>query len=129
IRCDLPAWFMTMLQEQSLECETFQDTGITILQEFNLLDMGQQLNQLLARSGNITSCMLLYLVDDVTVGHTVALAMAGAINSILTPRIRRPRVPIQESWLIHQRLLWHLQCEATTDCEVQGHVVGDPETT
>lgn len=129
VRCDLPQAVRQMLRSDTPECVTFLDYGLTESQELQLIDFGRHIGQLMSREPSTTSCMLLYLADDVTIADQQALTVTGTVNSIVTAQFGVQRVRVQEAWLIHHRLLWHLRCVSTTECTVQGEEVGNPEDT
>src|SRR5690625_4188879 len=74
-------------------------------------------------------CLLLYSSDYVTLSDQHALAVVGTANAVISAQFGLQRVPVQESWLIHHNLLWHLRCAATTECIVQGDAIDDPRAT
>lgn len=129
IRCDLPKGLRKILQSDTLESVTFLDFGLTETQELQLVELGKQLGRLIAREPSTTSCLLIYLPRQVSVSDHYALAATGAINAMILDQLRIQHVVVEESWLIQRRLLWHLQCAATTDCETQGLRLGNPENT
>ena len=129
VRCDLPAALHQILQSDTLESVTFFDFGIIETQELQLMELGKYLGQLMAREPSTTGCLLVYLASDVNVSDHQALAATGTVNALLTAQFALQNILIEESWLIHHDQLWHLRCAATTDCEVQGDALGDPEAT
>lgn len=129
IRCDLPDALHKMLQCDTLESVTFFDFGITETQERQLMELGKYLGQLIVREPSTTGCLLVYLATDASVSDPHALAVTGTVNAMLTAQFGVQGAPIEESWLIHHDQLWHLRCAVTTDCETQGEVLGDPEST
>lgn len=129
VRCDLPEALHKMLQSDTLESVTFFDFGITETQERQLMELGKYLGQLMAREPSTTGCLLVYLATEVSVSDPHALAVTGTVNAMLTAQFGLQGVPIEESWLIHHDQLWHLRCAVTTDCEIQGEILGAPEST
>lgn len=129
VRCDLPDALQHMLRSDTPESVTFMDFGMTESQELQFIEIGRHIGDLMNREPSTTSCLLVYLADDVTVSDQHALAVLGTANAVITAQFGVQGVPVSESWLIHHNTLWHLRCVATTDCVVQGEVVGDPRTT
>ncbi len=129
VRCDLPELLQYMLRSDTPECVTYMDLGLTESQELQIFDTGRHISQLMAKESSTTSCIVAYLPDNVTVSDQQALAVAGSVNSIIATQFGLQQIPVEESWFIHHDTLWHLWCAATTDCEVQGREVGNPELT
>ncbi|MFD6813825.1 DUF4192 family protein [Enteractinococcus coprophilus] len=129
VRCDLPDALHKMLQSDTLESVTFLDFGITETQELQLMELGKQLGQLIAREPSTTGCLLVYLATEVSVSDHQALAATGTVNAMLSAQFGLQGILVEESWLIHHHQLWHLRCASTIDCEIQGDVLGDPEST
>ncbi|HIW46779.1 MAG TPA: DUF4192 domain-containing protein [Candidatus Yaniella excrementigallinarum] len=129
VRCDLPESLQYMLRSDTPECVTYMDLGLTEAQELQMFDTGRYVSQLMAKEPSTTSCVVVYLPDNVTVSDQQALSVAGSINSIIAAQFRIQQIPVEESWFIHHDTLWHLRCAATTDCAVQGRDVGNPELT
>lgn len=129
IRCDLPEVLRLMLQSDTLEGVTFLDFGLTDTQKLQLTELGEHLGQLIVREPSTTGCLLVYLPATVSVSDQHALAATGTVNAMITAQLGIEKVPVEESWLIHHNELWHLRCAVTTDCEVQGQDLGDPEAT
>ena len=129
VRCDLPDAIQHMLRSDTPESVTFMDFGMTESQELQFLDIGRHIGELMIREPSTTSCLLIYLADDVTVSDQHALAVLGTANAVITAQFGVQGVPVSESWLMHHNMLWHLRCTATTDCVVQGEAVGDPTAT
>lgn len=128
-RCDLPGALQHMLRSDTPESVTFWDFGLTEPQELQLIDIGRHMGKLIAKEPSTTSCMLLYLSDDVSVGDQQALSVAGMANSIIAAQFGLQRVSVEEAWFIHHSLLWHLRCASTLECAVQRETVADPEQT
>lgn len=128
-RCDLPDALQHMLRSDTPESVTFLDFGLTNAQELQLIDIGRHLGKLIAKEPSTTSCMLLYISEEVTIADQQALSVVGMANSIIAAQFGLQRVFVEESWFIHHSLLWHLRCAATLECIVQGEEVGDPERT
>lgn len=129
VRCDLPDPLYNMLRSDTPESIIFMDYGLTESLELQFIDVGRHIGQLVAKEPSTTSCLLLYLSEDVTVSDHQALSAAGTANSMITAQFGLQRVRVEESWLLHHSLLWHLRCTATTECTVQGNAVGNPEHT
>lgn len=129
VRCDLPETLQHMLRSDTPESVTFMDFGITEDQELDFIKSGRDIGDLLVREPSTTSCLLVYLADDVTVSNQHALAVMGAANAVFAAQFGLQGVPVQEAWLIHHDMLWHLRCAETTECMVQGERVGDPQAT
>lgn len=128
-RCDLPDSLQHMARCDTPESVTFMDFGMTEAQELQFISTGRDLGELIARDPSTTSCLLVYIADDVTVSDQHALAVMGTANAVLAAQLRLQGIPVQEAWLIHHERLWHLRCPATTECVVQGESVGDPQAT
>lgn len=129
VRCDLPQPIQQMVRSDTPECVTYMDFGLTESQELQLIDVGRYIGQLMASESTTTSCLVLYLCDDVTISNQQALSVTGVANSVIAAQFGLQRVPVEQSWLIHHSLLWHLRCASTTECSVQGSDVGSPEET
>jgi hypothetical protein len=129
VRCDLPEALPNMLRCDTPESVTFMDFGMTEKQELQFIHLGRQVGELMAREPSTSSCLLIYSADDVTVSDQHALAVMGTANAVISAQFGLQRVPVQESWLIHHNLLWHLRCAATTECVVQGDAIDDPRAT
>lgn len=129
VRCDVPDTLQNMLRSDTPEGVTFMDFGLTESTELQLIGIGRHIGRLMAKEPSTTSCVLIYLTDDVTVSDQQALSVAGTANSVVGAQFGLQQVPVEESWLIHHDMLWHLRCAATTDCDVQGDDVGNPEET
>ena len=129
VRCDLPEALQHMLRSDTPESVTFMDFGMTETQELQFIDIGRHIGELMAREPSTSSCLLIYLADDVTVSDQHALAVLGTANAVITAQFGVQGVPVNESWLMHHHTLWHLRCAATTDCVVQGEAVDDPKAT
>ena len=129
VRCDLPESLQYMLRSDTPECVTYMDLGLTEAQQLQMLDIGRHISQLMVKEPSTTSCVVVYLADNVTVSDHQALSTVGSINSIITNQFELQQIPVEESWLIHHDTLWHLRCAATTECVVQGRSLGNPELT
>lgn len=129
VRCDLPVAVQDMLRADTPECVTFLDFGLTETQELQLIDIGCHLGRLLAKEPSTTSCLVMFVTDDVTVSDQHVLAVSGAANALIAAQFGLQRVPVEESWIVHESMLWHLKCPATTECDVQGKTLSDPERT
>lgn len=128
-RCDIPASLQHMARCDTPESVTFMDFGMTEDQELEFIDTGRQLGKMMAREPSTTSCLVVYIADGVTVSDQHALAVIGTANSVISAQFALQGVPVQESWLIHHDMLWHLRCPETTECIVQGEPVADPRAT
>lgn len=129
LRCDLPDSLQHMARCDTPESVTFMDFGVTEDQELEFIATGRHIGEVVAREPSITSALLMYLADDVTVSDQHALAVMGTAHAMLGAQFGLQGVPIQEVWLLHHKKLWHLRCSATTSCTVQGDDVGDPRAT
>lgn len=129
VRCDLPEALQNMLRSDTPESVTFMDFGMTETQELQFIDIGRHIGELMAREPSTSSCLLIYLADDVSVSDQHALAVTGTANSVIAAQFGVQGVPVHEAWLMHHATLWHLRCAATTDCVVQGETVDDPKAT
>lgn len=129
VRCDIPHTLQNLLRSDTPESVTFMDFGVTEIQELQFMETGRHIGQLMAQEPSTTSCLLLYLADETSVSDQQALAAAGTANAMISAQFGLQRMPVEESWLIHHDLLWHLRCAATTECGVQGDHIGDPEQT
>ena len=129
VRCDIPHTLQNLLRSDTPESVTFMDFGVTEIQELQFMETGRHIGQLMAQEPSTTSCLLLYLSDDTSVSDQQALAAVGTANAMISAQFGVQRMPVEESWFIHHDLLWHLRCAATTDCAVQGDIIGDPEQT
>lgn len=129
VRCDLPQPIRHMLRSDTPECVTYMDFGLTESQELQLMAVGRHIGELMASESTTTSCIALYLCDDVTIAEQQVLAVTGVANSLIASQFRLQGIPIDQSWLVHDSMLWHLRCAATTECLIQGEAVGNPEDT
>lgn len=129
VRCDLPQPIQQVLRSDTPESVTYMDFGLSESQEFQLIDIVRYIGRLMARESTTTSCFLLYLCDDVTVSDQQALSVTGAANSVISAQFGLQRLPVEQSWLMHHSLLWHLRCPSTTECTLQGNQFGSPEDT
>lgn len=129
VRCDLPEPLQHLLKSDTPASVTFLDFGLTETQELQLIEVGRHIGRLMAQEPSTTSCLMLYLADQVTVSDHRALSATGTANSIVAAQFGLQGVRVEEAWLIHHSLLWHLRCASTTECDVQGNAVANPEET
>ncbi|MDR7347285.1 DUF4192 family protein [Enteractinococcus fodinae] len=129
VRCDLPESLQHMARCDTPESVTYMDFGMTEDQELEFISIGRQLGEVMAREPSTTSCLVIYIADDVTVSDQQALAVMGTANSVISAQFALQGIPVQESWLIHHEMLWHLRCPETIECVVQGEPIGDPQAT
>lgn len=129
VRCDLPQPIRQMLRSDTSECVTYMDFGLTESHKLQLTDVGRHLGQLMASESSTTSCLALYLCDDVTIAAQQVLSVTGAANSIIASQFGLQGIPIDQSWIMNDSRLWHLRCATTTECFIQGEIVGKPEDT
>lgn len=129
VRCDLPETLQQMSRCDTPESVTFMDFGMTESQELQFIKVGRQIGELMAREPSTSSCLLVYIADEVTVSDQHALAVMGTANAVIAAQFGLQGIPVQESWLMHHNMLWHLRCAATTECIVQGDTVEDPKST
>ena len=129
VRCDIPESLQHMARGDTPESVTFMDRGMTENQELEFISIGRQLGEVMAREPSTTSCLVVYIADDVTVSDQQALAVMGTANSVISTQFALQSIPVQEAWLIHHEMSWHLRCPETTECVVQGEPVDDPEAT
>lgn len=129
VRCDLPDALQQMSQCDTPESVTFMDFGMTEPQELHFIKVGRHIAELMAREPSKSSCLLIYTADEVTVSDQHALAVMGTANAVIAAQFGVQGIPVQQAWLIHHNMLWHLRCTATTECVTQGDTIDDPKST